>query len=265
MKKTILTSVLALFISLLFGQITLQKTYNYSATVVKLETLGYKYYLMDVANSQCRIYNMDHSIFKTINCSVPSGYYLADMKYVSENLFNTDSKIELAYTYYKYIETATSYYYIYGSRIANESGTTLLTIDNAQYVYVNQTDSDEYKLFAYCLDYSVFPEIIWTNIYSLPGTSITGVLAADQEPNFSLNAYPNPSRDYVRIEYQLPANINNASLFLIDSNGRSVKDYQIDGHTDYLALNVDDLSKGVYYYFIKYDKFRTETKKIIVQ
>ncbi len=265
MKKTILTSVLVLFISLLYGQITLQKTYNYSATVVKLETLGYKYYLMDVPNSQCRIYNLDHSIFKTINCSVPNGYYLADIKYVSENLFDTDSKIELAYTYYRYIATSSSYYYIYGTRIANESGTNILTIDDAQYVYVKQIDTDEYKLFAYCLDYSVFPETVWTNIYSLPGAPLTGISSDILEPNFSLNAYPNPSRDQVRIEYQLPANINNASLFLIDSNGRSVKDFQIDGHTDYLALNVDDLSKGIYFYFIKYDNIRTETKKIIVQ
>jgi hypothetical protein len=150
-------------IIIVYGQITLQKTYNYSTAVVKLETLGYKYYLMDVLASQVRIYNMDHSIFKTINCSVPNGYYLADIKYVSENLFNSDSQIELAYTYYKYVPTSTSYYYIYGAKVINESGSNLLSIDGAQYIYVNKTGETEYKLFAYCYDYSVSPEkVVWS-------------------------------------------------------------------------------------------------------
>ncbi|MCD6091540.1 MAG: T9SS type A sorting domain-containing protein [Bacteroidales bacterium] len=265
MKRIILSGWFIFLVTVLYGQITLQKTYDYSASVVKLETLGYKYYLMDVPNSQCRIYNMDHSIFKTINCDVPNGYYLSDIKYISENLFNTDSKIELAYTYYKYIETTTSYYYIYGSRITNESGTTILSIDNAQYIYVNQTDVNEFKLFAYCLDYSVFPESVWTNIYSLPGSLVSAIDFSDNKPNLSLNAYPNPTNKSVRVEYKLPADVKNASLYLIDSNGREVRNFLVDGHSNFLALNVDNLSKGVYFYFIEYESLRSESKKIIVQ
>ena len=265
MKQFILISFLVFLMISSNGQITLQKTYNYSTTVVKLETLGYKYYLMDVPNNQVRMYNMDHSIFKTINCNVPTGYYLADIKYVSENLFNTDSKIELAYTYYKYVATTTSYYYIYGSRIVNETGTTILTIDNAQYLYVNKTDLNEFKLFAYCLDYSVFPEIIWTNIYSLPGSLISAILFPENQPNLSLNAYPNPAKDIIRIEYQLPAEIKDADLYIIDSNGKAVKTFQIDGHSDYLALNIEDFSKGVYFYFIEYNNICSKSQKIVVQ
>lgn len=264
--KQILSSFILIFsFAVVYGQVTLQKTYNYSTAVVKLETLGYKYYLMDVPNAQCRIYNMDHSIFKTINCSVPNGYYLADIKYVSENLFNADSQIELVYTFYKYVPTSTSYYYIYGSKVINESGSNLLNIDGAQYIYVNKTGETEYKLFAYCYDYSVFPEKVWTNIYSLTGSLVSALNISGSQPDNFLNAYPNPATDIVRIAYELPENIRNANLYLIDATGRQVKNYQIDNHIDNLALNVNDLLTGVYHYFIEYNNIRTEAKKIVIQ
>jgi len=62
MKQLLSTFILMCSFAVVYGQITLQKTYNYSTAVVKLETLGYKYYLMDVPANQVRIYNMDHSI-----------------------------------------------------------------------------------------------------------------------------------------------------------------------------------------------------------
>ena len=143
-KLTIATILLLPFLA--FGQINLESTYNYSGSYTNLRSSGDKFFIMDVASSQCRIYNMDHSLFKTINCTVPSGYFLADIKFVSENLFNADSKIELAYTYYKYVSTSTSYYYIYGAKVITEAGTVLQPIDDAQYLYVNKTGDTEYKL-----------------------------------------------------------------------------------------------------------------------
>lgn len=248
-----------------YAQITLQKTYNYSTSVVKLESLGYKYFLMDVPNSQVRIYNMDHSIYKTVNCNVPNGYFLADVKYVSQNLFNADPQIEFVYTYYKYVSTATSYYYIYGSKIISENGTNLQTIDGARYIYVNKTGDAEYKLFAYCFDYSVFPETVWTNIYNLSGSLVSAPNISSQQTDSFLNAWPNPASDMIQIAYELPDNIKNANLHLTDANGRSVKTYQIDNHTDNLVLKVNDLSLGTYLYFIEYNHIRTESKKIIIR
>ncbi|MFY9150435.1 MAG: T9SS type A sorting domain-containing protein [Prolixibacteraceae bacterium] len=265
MKQIILTSLLAISMLVGYSQVTLQKTYNYSTTVVKLESLGYKYYLMDVPNSQVRIYNMDHSLFKTVNCNVPNGYFLADIKYVSENLFNSDSQIEFVYTYYKYVSTSSSYYYIYGSRIINENGTNLQTIEGARYIYVNKTGDAEYKLFAYCFDYSVFPEKVWTNIYGLSGSLLTEINISGKNQDTFLNAWPNPASNIVQIAYELPENVKNAQLYLLDPNGRPVKNYMIDNHTDNLALNLNDLSAGTYLYFIEYGNKRTEVKKIIVQ
>lgn len=109
MKKLILTIIFSILILGLFAQVTLEQTYNYSTSVVKLETLGYKYYLMDVPSGQCRIYNLDHSLLKTINCSVPSGFYLSDVKFISEKLFDNDNGIELLCSYYKYNNSGAYY------------------------------------------------------------------------------------------------------------------------------------------------------------
>jgi hypothetical protein len=265
MKRINLTGCLLFLVVAVYGQITLNKTYDFSTSVVKLETAGYKYYLMDVPNSQCRIYNMDHSIFKTINCPVPAGFYLSDIKFISENLFNTDSKIELTYTYYQYVPTATSYYYVYGSRIADENGNTLLTIDGALYNYVIKTSDTQYKLFAYCYDYSVSPEKIWTNIYNLPGTLVSALSLSGKQADLFTNAYPNPASEQINLDYVLPSGVNTADLKLVNIQGQVVKNYRIDGHTDHLAITVNDLSEGVYNYYIEYNNSRTEAKKIIIQ
>lgn len=265
MQRIILTSWFIILMIGGFAQITLQNTYDYSASIVELETMGYKYYLMDVPNSQCRIYNMDHSIFKTIQCSVPTGYYLADIKFVSEKIFNTDTQIELAYTYYKLITTSNSYYYIYGAKIISENGSVLQNIDNAQYIYVNQTGNEEYKLFAYCFDYSISPEKVWTNIYDIPGTLNASISNSGVYPDVLLNAFPNPATEHIRLVYELPINVKSAKLFLVDSKGRMLRNFQIDGHSDNIALNISDLSSGIYFYFIEYDKHRSASKKIIIQ
>lgn len=265
MKRLFLSTGLLFLIFGGFAQVSLENTYDFSTTTVKLETIGYKYYLMDVPNSQCRLYNMDHSFYKTINCPVPNGYYLADIKYVSEQLFDMDSQIELAYTYYKIVTTSTSYYYIYGAKVLSENGTVLQTIDNAQYIYVNKASDNKYKLFAYCFDYSLSPEKVWTHIYSIPGNPVSAISGPSIEEDVFLNAYPNPASDRVNLDYELPVNVGSARLYIFDSNGRMVKDFLVDGHSNHIAMNVNDLASGIYYYHIKYNKHQTESRKIIVQ
>lgn len=267
MKKSILSAgiILCMVISV-NGQLTLEQTYNYSVGVVKLETMGYKYFLMDVPNSQCRIYNMDHSLFKTINCSVPANNYLSDIKYVSQNLFDSDSDIELVYTYYEYIQpTETTYYYKYHSRVINENGSNLLDIDAARFIYVYKSGDTQYKLFAFCYDYSVWPEIIWTRIYSLPGVWVSAETMAYENPEMNLNAYPNPASDVIRLEYRIPENTGTANLNLMDSTGRLIRNFKVDNHTDHLDLNVSDLTPGVYFYNIEYNNLRSPSKKIAIR
>ena len=259
-------AILPLFFALfstIGAQVTLEKTYDYSATVVKFETLGYKYYLMDVPSAQCRIYNTDHSLYKTINCFVPSGCYLYDIKFLSENLFDSDAGIELLYTWYRY--NTDSAYYNYDSRIINEDGSELVYIQGALYNYINKTGDETYKLFSYCYDFSGFPEVIWTNIYSLPGKPVVNVALLEKGAEFLLNAYPNPASNTLKVVYKLPENVDSGVLQLYDNSGRPINQFVVDHFSDHLDLDVSKLASGVYHYFIEYGGKKSPSKKLVVQ
>jgi len=263
MKNTISLMITLFWFSTTMAQVSLEHTYNYSATVVKFETLGYKYYLMDVPRAECRIYNMDHSLYKTISCTTPSGCYLFDIKFLSEKTFDNDAGIELLYSYYKYYSG--SDYYDYDSRIINEDGSEIMFIDGALYNYINKTDDDTYKLFSYCYNFSSFPEVIWTNIYSLPGAPVVSASVIESETDWSLKAFPNPTFETVKVAYSLPHNVFSATLHLIDNAGHPVDQFIVDTYSDHLDLNVTNLSSGVYFYFIEAQGKRSDSQKLIVQ
>ncbi len=263
MKKLVGTIAILITFLAANAQVTLDKKYDYSTSVVKLETLGYKYYLMDVPKAQCRIYNLDHSLFKTINCSVPNNFYLLNIQFISENLFDNDAGLELVYTFYKY--NTEQQYYEYDSKIINDDGSVIQSIDGAQYIYVNKTGDNVYKLFAYCFDYSIFPEKVWTNIYNLPGTPVVSAYIKSNRPDVLLNIFPNPATETVKVAYSLPENINSGELHLIDNTGRAVNQFTIDNHTDFLSLDVSQFKSGIYHYFIEYGNTRTPSKKLIIR
>jgi len=265
MKKLTVIFYFLLALSGTYAQVTLEHTYNYSAAIVKLETLGYKYYLMDVPNSECRIYNPDHSLFRTINCNVPVNCYLADIQLLSEKLFDHDEGIELVYTWYRYVPTTGSYYYIYGSSIINEDGSLLANIEGARYIYLNKTDEDIWKLIAYCYDYSVWPERIWTNIYSLPGTPVVSAASLDTELGISAIAFPNPANNRLKVRYRLPEGVSEGTLYLLSSDGKLAGHFRVDSHTDHLLLDVSGYKSGVYHYFAEGGNKRSKSGKLLVR
>jgi len=263
MKTTTIFAIFFLLVYSLNAQVTLDKKYDYSTSVVKLETLGYKYYLMDVPLGQCRVYNTDHSLLKTINCNIPGGFYLYDIKFISEKAFDSDAGIELLCTYYKY--NSSKAYYEYDSKIINEDGSALVTIDGSLYNYINKTSETEYKLFSYCYDFSVTPEKVWTNIYSLPGSPTVNAMINNDKPDFLLNAFPNPASQSLKVAYILPENISQATLHLIDNSGKQVEQFVVDNHTDHLMMDVSRYQSGVYHYFIEYGNTKTPAKKLVVR
>jgi hypothetical protein len=245
------------------AQITLEHTYTgVSAAYINLPVAGYKYYVMDVANSQCRMYNNDHSVWKTINLSVPSNYYLYDIQYVTENLFNTDNSIELLYV--SYIYNSALAYYTYDTRIANESGTVLLSIPGGgySYIYPAQTGS---KLFIWTYNYAVSPYTVNTSVYTIPGQVNT---AAIDYPEYSTqqfrSAYPNPAKNEVTIPYTLPSNVKQAELKLYAMNGQLVKSFVIDHTFSSILVPTSELPAGMYMYRIESNTYKSESYKLSV-
>jgi len=264
MKRLIsILSILALFAINAQGQITLEHTYTgVSAAYINLPVSGYKYYVMDVANSQCRLYNNDHSLWKTVNLSIPANYYLYDIQYVTENLFNADNTIEMLYVSYTYNSTLA--YYTYDTRIATENGTVLLSVPGGgySYVYPAQTGS---KLFIWVYNYAVSPNTVNTQVYSIPGQTTTGSIDYPIDERVSVRkAFPNPTNSTVTIPYSLPLNISQAELVLYNVGGSKVKSFVVDRTFDNIILQTSDLPAGMYLYRIESDGFKSETFKLSV-
>ncbi|MEI6433758.1 MAG: T9SS type A sorting domain-containing protein [Bacteroidota bacterium] len=248
MKRIILLSAMLILMMTSMSQIMLEHTYPASASLTELSLSGYKYYLMDATNNQCKLYNLDHSLWKTIPLSVPSNMYLYDIKYVSETLFNTDSKVELAYTYYSY--DTIYYYYTYYSKVINESGFEILSMPGAGYLDLKSTSSNGTKFFAYIYNYSVLPSTVNTQVYSLPGSLPTGGIAT--EPVISNRfPFPNPAKASVTIPYSLPDGVNTAQVLLLNSSGKPVKTYTVDRAFDSVLVQTEDLPRGIYIYQVK--------------
>lgn len=268
MKKIISTALLV-FCSVLYtsGQIQLEHTFNYSATVTLINDNDYKYFLMDDLQNQCRIYNTDFTLFKTIVLDVPSGSYLYDIRFVSQTLFNLDNNIEILYTYYTWVitnEVTQEGYYAYYSKVINEQGTVLLNAPGVLYSYVKNTGQDEFSLFLYGYDYSVSPYNMWTNIYSLEGSLYSAFIDDFNEINMG-DAYPNPSDDYLYLTYVLPENSALANLVLTDIKGEVISRNPVDGFTNHIRINAGTLLPGTYLYYISDGKTRSQAKKIIIK
>ena len=116
MKAHILISALFMTGISLMAQPVFEKTYSESANICYLESKGQVYFTLDVINKQCLLYTMDHTLIKSISLPTPEGYYLADIQYVSEHLFNSDDLVELVYIYSKYVPTTGSYYYTFETK-----------------------------------------------------------------------------------------------------------------------------------------------------
>ena len=259
-------SILSFFVLLSIstqGQITLEYSYaGVSAAYIHLPVAGYKYYVMDIANSQCRLYNNDHSLWKTINLSIPANYYLYDIQYVSENLFNTDNSIELLYVSYTYNSTLA--YYTYDTRIATETGNILLSLPGCGYsaVYTAQSGS---KLLTWIYDYSVSPSTVTTQVYSIPGQILTDIHSTPIESNSMLQkAFPNPATNSTTIPYTLPANINQAELKIYNAGGMAIKSYTVDHTFDSVLVQTNDLPAGIYVYRIEAANFKSESYKLVI-
>lgn len=257
----------ALLSTVLWAGVSLEKSYNNSCSVSKINATDYKYFVMDDVNNQCRIYNLDHSVYKTINLSIPNNMYLYDIKYVSQDLFDDDSKIELLYVYYEYIATSsTEGYYKYYTKVINEDGTTLINQSNAIYSDIKEVNDNEYRLFIYSYDYSSWPYNTNTYIYSFDG--YPNVLKSEDISARSISigdAYPNPAQDFVKLPYSLESSVASAQLVIHHITGEQIKSFEIDQQFSFLKVTTNNFHSGQYVYYIESNGQRTEGGKFLIQ
>jgi len=273
MKRILLTTTFAGISAIAMAQMTLENTYtntnansflndgDMAVEVVNLAVSGRKYMIRDMAASQLRIYNMNHSIWKTINLPVVTNHSPGYTSYLSENLFNLDNKLEVAVYYRNTLPNV----YIHKIVIVNEDGNILNTVDSAEVLRVASVGNNTFKAV-------VQKHGDRTAIFSLPGTipcdvcgNGLGVGKIVPSGGGTLeNAIPNPSNGQVKIGYSLPVGVRDGRIDIYNTNGQKVKSYTVDGIFQSLDIDNSELQAGTYYYTLQAEGLRTEAKKMVV-
>lgn len=237
------------------GQITLEHSYNGYTSVANLSVSGYKYYVLDTQNGTLKLYHPDHSIWKSINISVPAGYQLlSTVNNVSENLFSLDDKVGFSYSYY-----TTTPSYQSEIKVINENGTVLLTVTGANYAYAVEVEG-EAKLLAYITNYST--NATTTKVYDLPGNLTTGDDQIYIEPYMP---FPNPAQNSIVIPYN-PEDMKGGGIIeIFEMSGNCIRQYHIDDYFDHLIIDSSSLPSGTYIYRIKNSSEEKGSGKIVIR
>lgn len=257
MNKILLFAVLLLS-SQLFAQVTFDAEYNDMLVIVKFAQAGEKIVVINeddnyprTVNTVVKIYNLDNSLFKTIELGTTDS-----VKDVSQHIVNTDDKIELMMRHSGASTTGgadSSYFYIInedlqeifkseeGWRIGNTALDSRIHED--QFMY--QT-SEGIKLVLE--KYNQDTKTTKTRIYSLGGSATLSNKTASRLEDFK--AYPNPSRAIVNIPYSA-LNGEVITIKVFDLNGKVIETKKADNQFNELRLNISNYAKGAYIYTVE--------------
>ena len=261
MKKSIISTIVILFITIsVKSQITFENKYPIQPFKLKLCNLtngGYKYYWLDQTTNQIKMYNANHTIFKTINVTPPTTPFVYNgLLFISDNLFNSDNLVEFVINYYKSPST-------YQSILFNENNINLFTSNSPAGELLNISGNYKWKLPSTTTD-STF-------IYGLPGSlpceacgGPTSIVKNNTTTNTIPNAYPNPTSTQITIPYTLTNSDTKGKINIYDINGKIVKEYNVDNTFDNLILDTQEFSAGTYYYNLTTNSGVSDAKKIIV-
>lgn len=284
MKHLLLFIILLLFSKNTNSQVSLEHTYPAAAAnlyMVDLELSGMKYIQVSRFENDRKIqlYNLDHSIWKTIDCNnfplktmimtdpwtgeLDTTYlYEFDLLYVSENLFDLDPQLEFLFCF------GASYPQPSYTGIYNEDGTTLFAENGVgpwcilnipqQFRPIYNTPSGTKMILS--------TDQGDAKVYSLSGTlqlnvGNNNVLAAS-----NMVVYPNPSLSgLTTIGYKLPYGVSAASIIVTDLKGNQLKSMKIDNTFENVILDNQEFAPGVYLYTLVADGVTIESKRIVIE
>jgi len=118
---------------------------------------------------------------------------------------------------------------------------------------------------AYVWDYSVFPYTVQTKIYSIPGQLLSSGPTGPAPFKRRMKLYPNPAKNSITIEYNLPGSVSSGELHIIDQQGRLIKEYKVDNNWDHIIVETAGFAPGLYFCRLVSGTLDQEIKKFVIQ
>ena len=78
-------------------------------------------------------------------------------------------------------------------------------------------------------------------------------------------AYPNPAASHVSFDYEIPQEVTNAEILVINLLGAVVAQSPLEGKYGTSRIDVSNLSEGIYFATLKLDNYTAFTQKVLVQ
>src|SRR6185437_4493365 len=278
--KKIITFLLFVATININAQITLEKFYPTGGLsyddlrLIKLSSSGYKYAISD--NTKITLYNLNHTLFKTINFpTLPGGLSSSgppEVFYISEELFNTNPA-DIEY-FIQYIDGTNS---IFHCGVADELGNFLLYKDSAAVNGVKKEGREGFISYTTSGTKMMISQNKNTTsgawVYSLPGTlpcqdCSNGTTSSRTEINNmqgnSITNYPNPTKNETTVAYDLPQGVSSADLVFYTITGQEVKRFKVTNAFKDILISTADLEAGTYYYQLLAPGANSAGKKMIV-
>jgi hypothetical protein len=138
---------------------------------------------------------------------------------------------------------STDDYFFYGDYVPQgNNGTSII-----KYTFFN-TDDEEDEV-AMTVFYVVSP----ASLYDLQARTTFG------------NAYPNPARNQVSFDFELPSGLQSASIRIFNMLGKKVSEVAINSGMRRVAIPVHEFGEGLYFYSLVINGETTSTRKLVIQ
>ncbi len=270
MKNIILITATLLSVLSSKAQITYEHSYPVVSPqfgyffVTDIGGNNYKYVLHDYSTDVVNIYNLDHTLFLSIQLplSSDSGARFS-VGYITNSLFDCDSS---TLEYALLPEQP-----IYPFKIYRTDGTELFSKDSvyAWWCYGCQEASTEIKTIVntpegtklYLQDTWATPNKVL--VYGLCGSLPNGISRLSKRQTFA-KVYPNPTNQQITFQITPPSKHIDYGLEIYTSSFQKVISTIVTSDTHVLDLKSQNLSSGVYLYSLKHENEVLQTGKFIV-
>lgn len=250
------------------AQITLEHSYPNGSTMVavngpndsiqplmvNLEIDGYKYVIINRGLNKIDLYNMNHTLFKSISITLPDSIpaSIVHVQYISQSLFNQDPKIEFLVhcKLYSSMGSIWNFEDSYYTWIINEDNNLLFSEFFGAPIVKYNLHQQQFPIYSTPEGTKMILSMTNqnANIYSLPGSFVTSLSekGAIDDENILFDPFPNPTNGLITIPYNLSDDVEEATVFLFDQKGVEVKKIVISNQKKSFSISVSEFNSGIY-------------------